>query len=178
MMTDKADTKDLVRRSKRTLSKEVADKPVTVQFLNKQEKRKKVKTSRIKDEAQVSRLVASESEYLLYHPKSCLKMIDLNGLLNQATWSILTAEEQSKCLKALPAVDKILLADGTMKLKEDFFTYNHFLQDAFREFQNDLRSGFLTASYIQNSQKACDDRRQGQADAFKDEQFERYWGDR
>lgn len=170
---------DFVRpksRSHRRSASRVSHVPLTEEVRCARTTRKRQRS--VESAEKISRAAPSKTAYLLHNPKSCLRMADLSHILNETTWALLTQEERTKCLGLVPSVDQSRSANGTTDLKPGFFTHNLFLQDAFREFQSDLQAGYLTTAYAEKSLKASRQRRQGNADAFKDEQFEMNWGDK
>lgn len=116
--------------------------------------------------------------FLFTNPKSCLTTSDLDHLLSEKTWQLLSTAEQRECLSLLPDVDKISQSDGECVLRHSFFQHNLFLQDSLRELQDNLAAGFLLPAEVRKGTEASRDRTNGRADAFKDSQFERFWGEK
>lgn len=119
-----------------------------------------------------------DARHLLQNPKSPLISTDLNSIFTADTWTLLSPEEQRECLSLLPDVDKIRTNDGLETLVPDFFTNNPCLHDSLRDFQERLAAGLLTPLHIKKLNDASRDRAEGKADTFKDEQFERFWGEK
>ena len=81
-------------------------------------------------------------EYLLANPKSKLARCNLNDLINQRQWDLLSYEEQAECLSHLPPSDILHIEGGdgstgnlAVNLVDGFFERNLTLQDDFRTFQ-------------------------------------------
>lgn len=115
-----------------------------------------------------------KTPYLFTNPKSCLVNADLLSAVNESTWELLTDEERSVCCSLLPDVDLQKQPNGSVSVRHGFFDHNIFLQDALREFQASLEAGYLRPSHLMEATNATRDRRNGKADKFKEEQFERY----
>lgn len=118
-----------------------------------------------------------DPDFLFTNPRSCLVTADLTSILTIQTWDLLTPEEQRECLALLPDVDKTEI-NGQQALNHDFFTHNILLQDSIRDFQDRLDAGYMMPSHVKKTIDASRDRLAGKADAFKDEQFERFWGEK
>lgn len=115
-----------------------------------------------------------ETNFLLTNSKSCLISAKLSTLVCQSTWQLLSSDEQAACEALLPSVDLKTQPDGSTNLSAHFFEHNQlFLQDALREFQDNLAMGQLMPSQRKKVATASSDRRNGRADAYKEEHFER-----
>lgn len=113
-----------------------------------------------------------ESDFLLSSPKSALVEAPLNAVLTNKLWDSLAESEKQVCLDLLPSIDRN--EDGS--LSRHFFERNVVLQDAIRDFQDQLAAGFFLESHIKKTVNATRKRIAGAADKFKDDQFELYWG--
>jgi len=122
-------------------------------------------------------------EYLLANPKSKLARCNLNDLINQRQWDLLSYEEQAECLSHLPPSDILHIEGGdgstgnlAVNLVDGFFERNLTLQDDFRTFQDDLSEGRFLPSFIERAANARKRRLQGEFDKWKDNQYELWWG--
>ncbi|KAI1981335.1 hypothetical protein LOZ53_000498 [Ophidiomyces ophidiicola] len=116
--------------------------------------------------------------------KSPLVNIDLVKLLAKPeAWNCLEEDEKREILSLLPP-DVHPNPDGDPEdanfklepLPQEFLRYSIPWRDAVRQFQADLENGKYDPEWQRQAHQAMQERADGKFDAWKEEQFEEFWG--
>ncbi|KAJ5180208.1 hypothetical protein N7492_003418 [Penicillium capsulatum] len=102
---------------------------------------------------------------------------------NSAAWSCLEEDEKRQILALLPADTHPgweTSADNPdakiPPLPDSFVRYSNNWRDGIRQFQLDLQNGRYEPEWLRQAEEARQQRERGDFDAFKDREFEQFWG--
>ncbi|KAL8951150.1 MAG: hypothetical protein Q9222_002857 [Ikaeria aurantiellina] len=117
-------------------------------------------------------------EELLTSEKSALIDIDLHGKLaaffsSPSRWAEISSADQNFIRSLLPPHVE-LNDDGS--IPTSFWKYNSEFRLNCRNLQEDLRSGRMDPEWQRQAHQAMKERAAGKFDAFKEREFEQYWG--
>ncbi|KAJ5612704.1 hypothetical protein N7510_005898 [Penicillium lagena] len=125
-------------------------------------------------------------EQLLTSNRSQLIDIDLVKLLaNPKAWNCLEEDEKREILALLPdgihpnPEPEATPEDPDPKiapLPQSFIRYSNNWRDGIRQFQLDLQNGRYGGAWLRQAEKARQQRTEGDFDAFKEREFEQFWG--
>ncbi|OLL23380.1 putative Polycomb group protein ASXL1 [Neolecta irregularis DAH-3] len=116
-----------------------------------------------------------EIESLMSNPKSPLVYINISELIDPVEWFEFTEEEKAELVQLLPEIDRND-ANTNIKSIREFFSSNEIWRDALSDWQRSLDDGVFQESWTRSAEKAFEFVRCGRCDKWKDDQFERYWG--
>jgi hypothetical protein len=113
--------------------------------------------------------------WLTTNEKSPLANEDLyTELSDPKTYENFTKSDWDDLRECLPP-DVPLSADG-YSIPIDFFKYDPEFRRGIREFQEDLSTGRLDPAWQASAAEAMEERARGEFDAYKENQFEEFWG--
>ncbi|ODQ51843.1 hypothetical protein SAICODRAFT_8432 [Saitoella complicata NRRL Y-17804] len=131
-------------------------------------------------------IVNMDTTHLLTSDKSRLLDVDLHDIINQEMWDILTPDQKAECLALVPDLDRVYPQDtdtdppekylSKADLIPSFFQRNQFLREAIADFVACLESDAYGNEALKTALATNEQRKQGKFDAWKDQEFERYWG--
>ncbi|KAF6241319.1 hypothetical protein HO173_000029 [Letharia columbiana] len=117
----------------------------------------------------------SDPEWLVTNEKSPLADEDLHAeFSNPKTYENFTKSDWEDLRETLPP-NVPINSDG-YSIPMAFFKYDPDFRRGIREFQEDLSSGRLDPKWQADAAQAMEERAQGQFDAYKESQFEAFWG--
>ena len=88
-------------------------------------------------------------------------------------WDILSAQEQEELRSLLPQWTPY---DAAGRPTFEFLRYDNHWRNGVRLFQEDIAAGRYEKEWIEAAEQAMKDRAEGKFDAWKEEQFEQFWG--
>ncbi|KAH0556877.1 hypothetical protein GP486_005329 [Trichoglossum hirsutum] len=109
---------------------------------------------------------------------SILASIDLVKLFNEPrAWDILNAEEKHTLAASFPAN----AFDGSpdnpdAHFRPGFLKYDNDWKSGIRMYQEDLSNGRYDPEWIRQAEKSMNDRSNGDFDAWKEKEYEEFWG--
>ena len=117
----------------------------------------------------------SDPEWLVTNEKSPLAQQDLHAeFSNPKTYENFTESDWEDLRETLPSNVPVNPDGYSIPMK--FFKYDPDFRRGIREFQEDLGSGRLDPKWQANAAQAMEARARGDFDAYKEEQFEAFWG--
>lgn len=117
----------------------------------------------------------SDPEWLVTNEKSPLAYEDLHAeYSNPKTYENFTKSDWEDIRETLPP--NIPLNPDGYSIPMTFFKYDPDFRRGIREFQEDLASGRLDPKWQADAAHAMEERAQGKFDAYKENQFEAFWG--
>ena len=117
----------------------------------------------------------SDPEWLVTNENSPLVNEDLHAeFSNPKTYENFTKSDWEDLRETLPP--NIPLNPDGYSIPMNFFKYDPDFRRGIREFQEDLGSGRLDPKWQADAAQAMEERAQGKFDAYKEEQFEAFWG--
>lgn len=117
----------------------------------------------------------SDPEWLVTNEKSPLACEDLHAeFSNPKTYENFTKSDWEDLRETLPPSVPIN-SDG-YSIPMTFFKYDSDFRRGIREFQEDLASGRLDPKWQSDAAQAMEERARGEFDAYKEDQFEAFWG--
>ncbi len=117
----------------------------------------------------------SDPEWLVTNEKSPLAYEDLHAELSDPkTYNAFTKSDWEDLREILPS-DVPINPDG-YSIPIAFFKYDPDFRRGIREFQEDLSSGRLDPKWQADAAQAMEERARGKFDAYKENQFEAFWG--
>ncbi len=117
----------------------------------------------------------SDPEWLVTNEKSPLAYEDLHAELSDPkTYNSFTKSDWEDLRETLPS-DVPINPDG-YSIPIAFFKYDPDFRRGIREFQEDLSSGRLDPKWQADAAQAMEERARGEFDAYKENQFEAFWG--
>jgi hypothetical protein len=103
-----------------------------------------------------------------------LLLMRLQKILSQPeTWAQFSQEELEEIGATFPE-NVPRNANGSISL--DWLRYNNDWRNAVRLWQDDLGAGRLDPEWLRQAAQAMEDRAAGKFDKFKEEEFEKFWG--
>ncbi|CAG8019122.1 unnamed protein product [Penicillium salamii] len=123
-------------------------------------------------------------DQLLASDKSALIDMDLVKLLaHPGAWNCLEETEKREILALLPPdvhpEAQIVTEDSDAKIPpipDSFVRYSNNWRDGVRQFQLDLQNGRYDPKWLRQAQEARERRAEGAYDAFKEREYEQFWG--
>ncbi|KAJ6150985.1 hypothetical protein N7470_007579 [Penicillium chermesinum] len=123
-------------------------------------------------------------EHLMTSDKSILIDKDIVKLLaSPGAWHCLEEAEKREILSLLPADThpESRTKSGRSKLRntplpDSFVRYSNNWRDGIRQFQLDLQNGRYNPEWLRQAEEARIQRENGEFDAFKEREFEEFWG--
>ena len=113
--------------------------------------------------------------WLTTNAKSPLANEDLYAeLSNPKTYEHLTKEDWEELREELPP--SVPLSSDGYSIPMNFFKYDADFRRGIREFQEDLSTGRLDPGWQEAAGEAMEERARGDFDAYKENQFEEFWG--
>ncbi|KZF21384.1 hypothetical protein L228DRAFT_262406 [Xylona heveae TC161] len=113
-------------------------------------------------------------EYLTQNPKSPVASADLVRLFSQpAAWELLDEEEKRILMSLLP--DRAL-TDDQSGVRPEFLKHDIDFKTGIRLYQEDLEAGRYDPEWLQQAAVAMEERAQGKFDAWKEQEYEAFWG--
>lgn len=113
--------------------------------------------------------------WLTTNAKSPLANEDLYAeLSNSQTYEHLTKEDWEELREELPP--SVPLSSDGYSIPITFFKYDADFRRGIREFQEDLSTGRLDPGWQEAAGEAMEERARGDFDAYKENQFEEFWG--
>ena len=113
--------------------------------------------------------------WLTTNQKSPLANEDLYAeLSNPQTYEHLTKEDWDELREELPP--SVPLSSDGYSIPINFFKYDADFRRGIREFQEDLSTGRLDPAWQEAAGEAMEERARGDFDAYKENQFEEFWG--
>ena len=117
----------------------------------------------------------SDPEWLVTNEKSPLAYEDLHAeFSNPKTYENFTKSDWEDIRDTLPP--NVPLNPDGYSIPMTFFKYDPDFRRGIREFQEDLASGRLDPKWQADAAHAMEERAQGKFDAYKEIQFEEFWG--
>ena len=117
----------------------------------------------------------SDPEWLVTNEKSPLAYEDLHAEFSDPkTYENFTKSDWEDLRETLPP-DIAINPDG-YSIPMAFFKYDADFRRGIREFQEDLASGRLDPQWQADAAQAMEERARGEFDAYKENQFEAFWG--
>lgn len=117
----------------------------------------------------------SDPEWLVTNEKSPLAQQDLHAeFSNPKTYENFTESDWEDLRETLPSNVPVNPDGYSIPMK--FFKYDPDFRRGIREFQEDLGSGRLDPKWQADAAQAMEARARGDFDAYKDQQFEAFWG--
>ena len=117
----------------------------------------------------------SDPEWLVTNEKSPLAYEDLHAEFSDPkTYENFTKSDWEDLRETLPP--NIPLNTDGYSIPMTFFKYDPDFRRGIREFQEDLASGRLDPKWQADAAQAMEERARGQFDAYKENQFEAFWG--
>ena len=122
-----------------------------------------------------SKVDRTDPEWLVTNEKSPLADEDLHAeFSNPKTYEKFTKSDWEDLRETLPP-DVPINPDG-YSIPMTFFKYDPDFRRGIREFQEDLGSGRLDPKWQADAAQAMEERARGEFDAYKEDQFEAFWG--
>ncbi|KAJ5248883.1 hypothetical protein N7468_000334 [Penicillium chermesinum] len=123
-------------------------------------------------------------EHLMTSDKSILIDKDIVKLLaSPGAWHCLEEAEKREILSLLPAdthpnpePNPDDPSSGIPPLPDSFVRYSNNWRDGIRQFQLDLQNGRYNPEWLRQAEEARIQRENGEFDAFKEREFEEFWG--
>ncbi|CAG8386512.1 unnamed protein product [Penicillium salamii] len=123
-------------------------------------------------------------DQLFASDKSALIDMDLVKLLaHPGAWNCLEETEKREILALLPPdvhpEAQIISEDSDAKIPpipDSFVRYSNNWRDGVRQFQLDLQNGRYDPKWLRQAQEARERRAEGAYDAFKEREYEQFWG--
>lgn len=117
----------------------------------------------------------SDPEWLVTNEKSPLAYEDLHAEFSSPkTYEYFTKSDWEEIRETLPP--NIPLNPDGYSIPMTFFKYDPDFRRGIREFQEDLGSGRLDPKWQAAAAQAMEERAQGKFDAYKENQYEEFWG--
>lgn len=117
----------------------------------------------------------SDPEWLVTNEKSPLADEDLHAeFSNPKTYEGFTKSDWEDLRETLPP--NVPVNPDGYSIPMTFFKYDPDFRRGIREFQEDLGSGRLDPKWQADAAQAMEERAQGKFDAYKEDQFEAFWG--
>ena len=117
----------------------------------------------------------SDPEWLVTDEKSPLAHEDLHAeFSNPKTYEQFTKSDWEDLRETLPP--NVPVNPDGYSIPMTFFKYDPDFRRGIREFQEDLGSGRLDPKWQADAAQAMEERVQGKFDAYKEDQFEAFWG--
>lgn len=117
----------------------------------------------------------SDPEWLVTNEKSPLAYEDLHAeFSNSKTYENFTKSDWEDLRETLPP--NVPINPDGFSIPMSFFKYDPDFRRGIREFQEDLASGRLDPKWQADAAQAMEERSQGAFDAYKESQFEAFWG--
>ena len=117
----------------------------------------------------------SDPEWLVTNEKSPLAEEDLHAeFSNPKTYESFTKSDWEDLRETLPP--NVPVNPDGYSIPMTFFKYDPDFRRGIREFQEDLGSGRLDPKWQADAAQAMEERAQGKFDAYKEDQFEAFWG--
>lgn len=117
----------------------------------------------------------SDPEWLVTNEKSPLAHEDLHAeFSNPKTYESFTKSDWEELRETLPP--NVPVNPDGYSIPMTFFKYDSDFRRGIREFQEDLGSGRLDPKWQADAAQAMEERAQGKFDAYKEDQFEAFWG--
>ncbi|BFZ62314.1 hypothetical protein YB2330_003405 [Saitoella coloradoensis] len=128
--------------------------------------------------------VNTDTTHLLTSDKSRLLDVDLHDIINQGMWDMLMSDQKAECLALVPDLDRVYPPNTDTPEKDlskadlvpSFFQRNQFLREAIADFVACLESDAYGIQALKTALATNEQRKQGKFDAWKDQEFESYWG--
>lgn len=117
----------------------------------------------------------SDPQWLVTNEKSPLAYEDLHAEFSDPkTYEKFTKSDWEDLRETLPP--NVPIDDDGYSIPMTFFKYDPDFRRGIREFQEDLATGRLDPGWQADAAQAMEERAQGEFDAFKEDQFEAFWG--
>ena len=117
----------------------------------------------------------SDPDWLVTNEKSPLANQDLyTELSDPKTYENFTREDWDDLRLSLPS--SVPTSSDGYSIPMDFFKYDADFRRGIREFQEDLSTGRLDPAWQVAAAQAMEERARGEFDAYKENQFEEFWG--
>lgn len=117
----------------------------------------------------------SDPEWLVTNEKSPLACEDLHAeFSNPKTYENFTKSDWEDLRETLPP--SVPINPDGYSIPMTFFKYDSDFRRGIREFQEDLASGRLDPKWQSDAAQAMEERARGEFDAYKEDQFEAFWG--
>ena len=117
----------------------------------------------------------SDPEWLVTNEKSPLAYEDLHAeFSNPKTYENFTKSDWEDLRETLPP--NVAVNPDGYSIPMTFFKYDADFRRGIREFQEDLASGRLDPRWQADAAQAMEERARGEFDAYKENQFEAFWG--
>ena len=122
-----------------------------------------------------SKVDRTDPEWLVTNEKSPLVDEDLHAeFSNPKTYEKFTKSDWEDLRETLPP--NVPINPDGYSIPMTFFKYDPDLRRGIREFQEDLGSGRLDPKWQADAAQAMEERARGEFDAYKEDQFEAFWG--
>ena len=124
---------------------------------------------------QAAKVDRSDPFWLTTNAKSPLANEDLYAeLSNPKTYEHLTKEDWEELREELPP--SVPVSSDGYSIPINFFKYDADFRRGIREFQEDLSTGRLDPGWQEAAAEAMEERAQARFDAYKEDQYEEFWG--
>ena len=122
-----------------------------------------------------SKINRNDPEWLVTNEKSPLADEDLHAeFSNPKTYESFTKSDWEDLRETLPS--NVPVNPDGYSIPMTFFKYDPDFRRGIREFQEDLGSGRLDPKWQADAAQAMEERARGEFDAYKEDQFEAFWG--
>ena len=122
-----------------------------------------------------SKVDRTDPEWLVTNEKSPLADEDLHAeFSNPKTYENFTKSDWEDLRETLPP--NVPINPDGYSIPMTFFKYDPDFRRGIREFQEDLASGRLDPKWQADAAEAMEERARGEFDAYKEDQFEAFWG--
>ena len=122
-----------------------------------------------------SKVDRTDPEWLVTNEKSPLANEDLHAeFSNPKTYEKFTKSDWEDLRETLPP--NVPVNPDGYSIPMTFFKYDPDFRRGIREFQEDLGSGRLDPKWQADAAQAMEERARGEFDAYKEDQFEAFWG--
>ncbi|KAI9736851.1 MAG: hypothetical protein M1818_005902 [Claussenomyces sp. TS43310] len=117
------------------------------------------------------------SNSVLQDPKSPLISVDLKALLaDPEAWNTLTPDERAEILALMPPQGASQGGEEDKSINGEFLKYDQDWSHSVSNYKQDLAEGRNDPEWQAQAIAASQKRRAGQFDAFKEQEFEEFWG--